>query len=274
MVVIYGRAFLALGLVALPGLAAADSWDLAGHRVEIVEASEGGYSLTVDGAEVLSDWLIFANDTQPLPGGAVLFGVAGAGGNACDAAPFALWLPEGKPAELSGPIETCSYLEARPIDGGVAWASASLPGRLTERWQWTVTEGLQALEPTPFQPDAGRGWDSLDSLAGQHPSEALRLEPVYKALSEGLGKAGFQAFAERISEHRSGDLTGEGYQGEGCMKFTCDEDWAVLYLDSVSRQPFVIWKVSGEASYRIWPEKTDLWPPEAMAVLRDKAGQQ
>ena len=52
------------------------------------------------------------------------------------------------------------------------------------------------------------------------------------------------------------------------------EDWAVIYLDGGSEQPFVIWKVSGEASYHIWPEKTDLWPPEAMAMLRDKAGQQ
>lgn len=269
-----GRVILALGLAALPCMAAAESWDLAGHRVEIVEASEGGHSLTVDGAEVLSDWLIFADATQPLPGGAVLYGVAGAGGNACDAAPFALWLPEGKPAELSGPIETCSYLEARPIEGGVEWQSVSLPGRLTEHWQWTVEGGMLALEPTPFQPDAGRGWDDLPSLAGQHPVEALRLEPVYMALTEGLGEDGFQSFAERIAELGSGDLTGEGYQGEGCMKFTCDEDWAVLYLDSVSEQPFVIWKVSGEASYRIWPEKTDLWPPEAMAMLRDKAGQQ
>jgi hypothetical protein len=32
--------------------------------------------------------------------------------------------------------------------------------------------------------------------------------------------------------------------------------------------------VSGEASYRIWPADTKLWPPEAMGVLRDKAGQQ
>ena len=269
-----GRVIWALGLAALPCMAAAESWDLAGHRVEIVVAGELGYRLTVDGAEILTDPLIFTDGAETLPGGAVLYGVAGSSGNACDAAPFALWLPEGAPAELSGPVETCSYLEVRPIEGGLLWESASLPGRLTERLQWTAEGGMQALEPTPFMPDAGRGWEDLQSLAGQHPAEALRLEPVYKALTEGLGEDGFQSFAERISELGSGDLTGEGYQGEACLKFTCDEDWAVVYLDSVSKQPFVIWKVSGEASYRIWPEKTDLWPPEAMAVLRDKAGQQ
>ena len=269
-----GQVVLGLVLATMPGLAAAESWDLASHRVEIAEVGEGGQSMTVDGAEILSDWLIFADDTQTLPGGAVLYGVAGAGGNACDAAPFALWLPEGKPAELSGPIETCSFLEARPIEGGVAWASASMPGRMTERWQWTVAEGLQALDPTPFAPDAGRGWDDLQNLGGEHPSEALRLEPVYKALTEGLGEAGFQSFAERLAELGSSELTGEGYQGDGCLKFTCDEDWAVIYLDGGSERPFVIWKVSGEASYRFWPEETDLWPPEAMAVLREKAGQQ
>lgn len=157
MTVKFGRVVLALGLAALPGLAAAESWDFAGHRVEILKTEEIGHRLTVDGAEVLSDALIFADDTRTLPGGVVLYGVAGASGNACDAAPFALWLPDGAEAQLSGPIETCSYLDATPIEGGIAWTSVSVPGRLTERWQWTVAGGIEALESTPFQPDAGRG---------------------------------------------------------------------------------------------------------------------
>lgn len=267
-----GRMVLGLALASLPGLAAAESWDLAGHRVELGEADAGGYSLTVDGAEVLSDWFVFADGTQDLPGGAVLFGVAGAGGNACDAAPFALWLPEGAQAQLSGPIETCSYLEATPIEGGMAWSSASLPGRMTEHWRWTPAGGLQALAPTPFAPDAGRGWEELDSLAGQHPSEALRLEPVYAALTEGLGEAGFQAFAERISELGSGDLTPEGYLGRACLKFTCDADWAVLVLDRESLQAYAIWNVEGEAAPQVWPQDTGAWPEAAKAALREATG--
>lgn len=272
MAVRIGRAVLALGFAVLPGLAGAESWDLAGHRVDLSEAGELGYRLTVDGAEVLSDFLIFADDTQTLPGGAVLYGVAGAGGNACDAAPFALWLPEGGAAELSGPIETCSYLEGTPIEGGRAWSSAMLPGRLTEHWQWTPAKGMQALAPTPFQPDEGRGWEDLPSLAGQHPSEALRLDPVYTALTEGLGETGFRAFAERITELGSGDLTADGYLGRACLKVSCDTDWAVLFLDRASQQAFAIWNVGGEAAPQVWPADTGAWPEPAKVALREATG--
>lgn len=98
------------------------------------------------------------------------------------------------------------------------------------------------------------------------------MEPIYKALTEGLGEAGFQDFAERISGLGSGDLTPAGYQGGACLKFTCDADWAVLVLDRASEQAFAIWNVEGDTVPQVWPKDTSTWPEAPLAALREAVG--
>ena len=118
---------------------------------------------------------------------------------------------------------------------------------------------------------SGDDAEALDSLAGAHPVDAMALAPVLQALQTGLG-SDYPAFAERISELGSGDLTATGYLGEACLKFTCEADWALLYLHRETQQVFAIWHVYGEIENRIHPQDTTLWPPEAMALLRERAG--
>ena len=264
---------LAAGLaLAWTGGAAAESWQLAGHAVTLEDTGEGGARLVADGAVVLEDWQVFADGALQVPGGAVVWGAAGPGGNACNAAPFALWLPQGGPARLDGPADSCAYLVPAPGPDGISWTAEALPGEPSETWVWTAAGGLVAGQGAAFAPEAGLGWEALAGLDGQHPVEALKLSPVWAALQAGLAPADMQAFSERISELGSGGLTGADYLGEACLKFTCDADWALLYLEAATQRVFAAWHVGGEAGPHLFPADPGGWPAAAMAALRAKPG--
>jgi hypothetical protein len=259
---------VALGLMVMPAMAE-DSRTVAGHQVQVEESSAGA-DLVVDGLVLHQSGVIYL-DSEPLVVGGmtVVTGVAGAGGNACNAAPFVLALPEGGPAEFWGPVDSCAYFTPELKDGQLVFASDALPGVAGETWLWSREGGFVPGQAVGFQPDAG--WEALDGLADTHPADALRIGPVLDALQSGLGPD-FPAFAERISGLGAGNLTAEGYLGSACLKITCEADWAILYLDRDSRQAFAIWHVYGEVENRIYPEDTALWPEEALTVLRGSAG--
>jgi hypothetical protein len=111
----------------------------------------------------------------------------------------------------------------------------------------------------------------VSSLAQAHPVDAMKLAPVLAALQAGLG-ADYPVYAERISDLGSGDLTAEGYLGQACLKYTCEADWALLYLHPATEGVFAAWHVEGEIEPHLWPTDTNLWPAEAMAALRGAVG--
>ena len=266
------RGLLISALLALPSMAVAQDggvMDLGGHHIEVNDGTAGGKMLFVDGALMLTGGVIWLQ-----PGGAVVagqtvvMGVAGAGGNACNAAPFVLTL--GDAPQVSGPVDSCANLEPQVQADAIIYRAEPLPSQPGEVWVWTPVAGFTTAEPEEFAATAG--WDALDGLAGAHPADALAIAPVLAALQAGLGPD-FATFAERMSGLGSGDLTPTGYLGQACLKLTCESDFAVLYLHKATRQVFAIWHVYGAFENRIWPEDTTLWPPEAMAVLRANAGE-
>lgn len=259
-----------LGAVALLcGTAAlAEDMTVAGHRIGVVEDGMGSAALVVDGAVLHEDGVIYLDAPQVLDGLTVLTGAAGAGGNACNAAPFVLALPEGGAPAFYGPIDSCREFSLQVQPEALVFASEPLPSEPGEVWVWNPATGLTEALPEEFSADTG--WEAMDGLAGAHPVEAMKLAPVLQALQAGLG-ADYPAFAERISDLGSGDLTPDGYLGRACLKYTCETDWAVLYLHRASQGVYAIWRVEGEADPRIWPADRAAWPPEAVAVLREAA---
>jgi hypothetical protein len=217
--------------------------------------------------------VIYLDEAPHSVGGvAVVTGVAGAGGNACGAAPFVLTLPEGSAPALYGPLDSCRAFAMRVQPEALVFSTEPLPSEPGEVWVWNPTTGLTEALPEEFGADTGAGWEAMANLAGAHPVDAMKLAPVLQALQVGLG-ADYPVFAERISDLGSGDLTAEGYLGRACLKATCEADWAVLYLHGSSRQVFAIWHLTGDTRPRIWPQDRNDWPPEAMAALRGVAGE-
>jgi hypothetical protein len=265
-----------LALWAGMGLAE-DAMTVAGRQIGVAEDGMGGATLVVDGVAVHQNGVIYLDAAPQVVGGVtVVTGVAGAGGNACNPAPFVLALPEDGVPEFFGPVDSCTYLVAQ-VQGQrllfVSEASSNVSGRIRpdEVWIWTPGEGFgPGFGSQDIGSAAAPGWEALDGLAGAHPVEALKITAVIEALQTGLG-ADYPVFAERISDLGAGNLTSEGYLGSACLKFTCEADWAMLYLHRETKAAFVIWHVMGEIENRIWPTDTTIWPPEPMQMLRGSA---
>lgn len=266
---------LAAVLAVLSGSTAmAEALTVAGHALEVKDDGAGSAALLVDGEVLHENGVIYLDEaTQTLGGMTVVTGVAGAGGNACGAAPFVLALPEGAAPQLYGPIDSCREFTLQVQPEALVFTTEPLPSDPGEVWVWNPTTGLTEASPEGFTAEEGAGWNAVPGLAGAHPVDAMKLEPVLKALQEGLG-ADYTAFAERISDLGSGDLTPEGYLGQACLKFTCEADWAFLYLHPATEGVFVGWHEMGEIEPHIWPADTNLWPPEAMAALRTAEGEE
>jgi hypothetical protein len=263
---------MGLGLAAVLCGAAAWAEDLAvaGHSVSVRDDGMGGAALVVDGDVLHENGVIYLDAPVQVAGMTVLTGVAGAGGNACGAAPFVLALPDGAAPALYGPLDSCREFAVQVQPEALVFATEPLPSEPGEVWVWNPVTGLTEALPEDFTADAG--WEAVPGLAQAHPVEAMKLAPVLQALQVGLGEE-YPVFAERISDLGSGDLTPEGYLGRACLKFTCDADWAFLYLHPATEGVFVGWHVMGEIEPRIWPQDTNLWPAEAMAALRMEAGE-
>lgn len=250
----------------------AEGITVAGHEVSVTNDGAGSAALLVDGEILHENGVIYLDDaTQDVGGVTVVTGVSGSGGNACGAAPFVLAFPEGAAPALYGPVDSCREFTLQVQPDALVFSTEPLPSEPGEVWVWNPVTGLTEALPEEFSADSGAGWEALPTLAGAHPVDAMKLAPVLQVLEAELG-ADYPAFAERISDLGSGDLTPEGYRGEACLKFTCEADFAVLYLHAPTQQVFAIWHVTGEIENHIWPEDTGLWPPEAMAILREKAG--
>ncbi|MCC6519052.1 MAG: hypothetical protein IT543_09410 [Tabrizicola sp.] len=259
----------AMGVAAvLCGTAAwSEGLTVAGHEITVNDDGMGSAALIVDGEVLHENGVIYLDEAaQTLGGVTVVTGVAGSGGNACGAAPFVLALPESAAPALYGPVDSCREFSMQVQPEALVFATEPLPSVPGEVWVWTPAEGLTEAPPEDFAADSSAGWEALPRLAQAHPVEAMKLAPVLQALQAGLG-ADYPVFAERISDLGSGDLTAEGYLGQACLKYTCDTDWALLYLHPATEGVFAAWHVDGEVEPHFWPADTGLWPAEAMAAL-------
>jgi hypothetical protein len=252
--------------VVWAGAASAEGLSVAGHEVSVSDDGMGSFALIVDGEVLHENGVIFLDDAvQQVVGVTVLTGVAGSGGNACGAAPFVLALAEESAPALYGPLDSCREFSLQVQPEALVFSTEPLPSEPGEVWVWNPVTGMTEALPEEFAATAG--WEAFPSLAGAHPVDAMTLAPVLGALQAGLG-ADYPAFAERISDLGSGDLTAEGYLGRACLKFTCDADWAFLYLHPATEGVFAAWHVMGEIEPHVWPADTNIWPAEAMAALR------
>lgn len=256
----------AFGIALLSGMAAAESVQtVLGHQITVTGDGIFNGTLVADGVVLLAEGVITLDpDVLVVDGVSLITGTSGAGGNSCNAAPFVLTLPDEGPAEIWGPVESCAHLLPE-IDGArLVFTSDAVPGAAGETWVWTPDAGFASGPAVGFAATAD--WAALDGMAGAHPADVLTIAPVLAALKAGLG-ADYPIFADRISEVGSGDLTDAAYLGRACLKFACDTDWAVLYIDRTSNAIFAAWKVLDEIEVHRWPEDAALWPADAMAAI-------
>lgn len=259
-------------LLIMAGAALADdSRVVDGSEISVTGDGMGTATLLVDGAVLHENGVIYL-DPEPvvLDGVKLITGAAGAGGNACNAAPFVLALPTGAPPEFWGPVDSCAYFTPKVEGGKLVFTSDAMAGAPGETWAFSREGGFAPGPAVGFTSTAG--WQALDTLSAAHPADALAIAPVMMALQDGIG-ANYAEYIERITGLGAGDLIDTGYLGSACIKLSCETDWAILYLHRETEGVFAIWHVYGEIENHIFPQDTTIWPPEAMIFLRDRAGE-
>lgn len=264
----------ATALGSLPALAQdveKESRAVAGHTVTVIQTEDFMQALEVDGERLREDGLILLDQPLTVAGQPVLTGVSGPGGNACDAAYFVLLLPEGQPARLDGPIDSCATMTVTAQADALVIGSQPLPGIPGEVWTWTPAGGLTEALPEAFTPDAASGWQDLPALSRAHPADALKLKPVYDALVAGLPPADLAAFEAIITGLGSGDTVPQGYRGEACTKVVCEDEYAILWLDAASEGVFAFWVQDGQEP-RTYPDGDAQWPEWIQTDLADRLG--
>ncbi len=230
------------------------------HVLDLQRMNSDDFVLTVDGHVVHTDGLILLDaDPQMIGNTTVITGVAGSGGNACGAAPFAIRIDAGAKPVVSGPVDSCREFDMTVGVDRITYTSTATPAEPGETWIWSPDDGFLTGPDIPFSADADLTWDDLGALVNLHPADALRIPGVLDLLQGALGPD-WPLFAERMSGIGSGQMVNGGYLGTVCIKITCDSDDAVIFLDPATRQVFVIYHVYGEAGDRIWPQDLGVWP--------------
>lgn len=248
----------------------ADEFTVDGHVLDVVRTDAGDDALLVDGQEMQVNGLIMLDEIPLIVGGVtVLTGVAGAGGNACGAAPMVVQFAQEAGAEVFGPIDSCNEFEVSVGVDQITYRSTASPAVPGETWIWRPMSGFERGPPVPFDVDPALSWDNLAALENRHPADALRLIGVMDGLKAGLGE-NWPLFTERMSGIGSGDIVEGGYLGRVCIKFTCDTDYAVIYLERTAQKAYIIWRVDGEDEVHKWPETVESWP----SVMREILGNQ
>lgn len=252
-----------------PSLAGAVELEkIAGRTVEIQE-KDFEKALIVDGRELHKNQIVFLDDVYAFGDTTVLVGTSSGGGNACAGSPFVLSFPGRGGPRIDGPIENCASVSWQVDGASIIFSTGNIPGRETERWQWTAERGIAPLAPVAFQPDEGSGWINLRERTFAHPSDAFENAEIAASFKMVLG-SDFERFQELMTGVGSGQFKGDDFVGTACRPHACGDEAGLIFLSSNDRRVYVAWKPLG-ARIAVFPAPVKDWPEKAKAELREWA---
>ncbi len=255
---------------AAPFAGALELEKVAGHTVEIQE-KDFEKALIVDGRELHKNQIVFLNDVYAFGDITVLVGTSSGGGNACDGSPFVLSFPRSGAPRIDGPIDNCASVSWQVDGANIVFSTGNIPGRETERWQWTAERGIAPLASVAFQPDAASGWGNLRERTFTHPSDAFANGEIAASFKMVLG-SDFQQFQELMTGVGSGQFKGDDFVGTACRPHACLDEAGLIFLSSSDRHVYVAWKpVDGKIA--VFPSPVKDWPEKAKVELREWAKQ-
>lgn len=243
---------------------------IAGHTVEIQER-DFEKALIVDGRELHRNQIVFLDDVYALDDTTVLVGTSSGGGNACDGSPFVLSFPRSGAPRIDGPIDSCTPVSWQVDGASIVFSTRNIPGRDTERWQWTAERGIAPLASVAFKPNEASGWANLRERTFTHPSDAFENAEIAASFKMVLG-SDFTPFQELMTGVGSGQFKGDDFVGTACRPHACLDEAGLIFLSSSERRVYVAWKpVDGKIA--VFPSPVKDWPEKAKAELREWAKQ-
>lgn len=264
----------ALSLVFFAGFvshaAGVDIGQVAGHKIEL-QPKDFEKSLMIDGVAMHTNAIISFDELVQIDGTIVLIGDSSGGGNACDGSPFVVSFPPVGAPRFDGPLDNCIPVRYTVEGNKVTFSTGNIPGRETERWEWTPTAGFTTLPAIPFAPDASAGWGKLRERQMGHPSAAFANGEIATSIRLTLGSK-FEGFQELMNGVGGGEFRGDDYVGTSCRPHACSDEAGLLFLSAHDRKVYAAWKPEGE-KIAVFPSPVKLWPEKAKAELRKWARQ-
>jgi hypothetical protein len=199
----------------------------------------GEMTLKVGDMDVITDYSLEIEGISDIQGVPTLVGFAFSGGNACEGSNFIVALVDGKP-RLDGPIEVCGPTNFEGDESGIFFTTDAMPGQDGQSWNWSPTDGLTEGDPVAFAPDTALGWNELAAEMPTHPFDILYFAEIAAQIDALLGP-NLSTYLERVEGLGSGDMHGEDFFGTACIKFSCEEDAAMMYLDASEKKVFLAW---------------------------------
>jgi hypothetical protein len=240
---------------------------VSGHTI-VVEGSMPEQELKVDGHSFYKNAIILFDELIVIDNTPALLGTSSPGGNACDGSPFVLSFPPHSQPKLDGPLDSCAWFQHENSDSSVVFSTHPVPGKSTEHWNWTPTDGFAQLPDTPFAADPSLGWDNLRERTLGHPAEVFKNEDLSASVKALLGSR-FDWFQALMTGVGSGEFIGDDYVGTSCRPHMCMDEAGLLFLSAHDRRVFVAWKPDGQKIVVMPPVKE--WPDKAKGELRSWA---
>ena len=245
----------------------AEPYDPLGTASVEINGDIPEHTLVIGGVEVITDYIVEVEQIGEVGGIPVLLGYAFGGGNVCEGSHFVVALEDNEP-KLYGPADTCAPSQARiETDRITIWTdpSPTFPGAT---WIWTPEDGLEPGEDIAFVPSADLGWDDLASRAPRHPGDVLSFGEIATQIDT-LLDGNRATYVERIHGLGSGEMQGDDFYGTSCIKLSCDQDRAMLFLDGSERKAYLAWSEGMPNAVRLAPADKGKWSADALRALTD-----
>lgn len=240
---------------------------LNGQRLE-VSGSLGEKTLSIGGTKLIEDWDIELLQVARINGTKAVVGQTSSGGNACAEAHFIVAYVDNK-ISLFSP-QTCDKTTYSIKSDQIVIATEARPTVDAQTWVWTPENGLRTGGEVAFEQSTHLRWDDLSSQNIDHPYDLFYFADIKTAIDARLARYPDyerERFAKLIQGLGSGRYQERFFSGTACLKNSCEEDKALIFLDDISRTVFLAWTTSG-GDITHAPPKTE-WSLKGREVLEN-----
>lgn len=239
---------------------------LNGQRVE-VSGILGEKILRIGGTAVLKDWDIEALRVVDIGETEVLIAYSTINRRDCLGTHFLVTIENGKPKTYIP--RTCRDTEYTVEKDQIVITTKPLPTTSEKSWVWTPETGFVLGDDITFQEGSDLSWDDLVEQTPTRPFELFYFPEIKSAIEfrlRNIPEAERDRFNTIIKGQGVGRMDGQNFIGTACIRATCDDDRAFIFVDGITENVFLAW-MDTRGDIRQAPTK-GYWPIAARDALK------
>ncbi|AFL52475.1 hypothetical protein ABIE78_001643 [Sinorhizobium fredii] len=151
---------------------------------------------------------------------------------------------QGNP-RLDGPLDTCFGVRVDRSAESLTLSTAPTPNKAGEKWIWTASDGLKAVQGDKFVADSSKGWAQLRERTASHPSELLDYVEIGNEIASMAGPDR-ELVNDILMGVGSGEFKGDYFVGLTCSRHMCLDQEGLVIADMQNKKIYLAWKPSGQ----------------------------